>query len=162
MTVEGLRDAVTGVQVELFLREVPTVEGLAPIPSRREIVAAIGLLRSRQVTEAAVMRLQAVLAPGCPLRDRPGMDSAVDGWASPPGGPQVSGLLRVLCAEHEALPARDPWELHVRFARLRPFADGNGRVGRVLWAWQMLACGRDPFERGFLREFYYQTLRGAR
>jgi Fic family protein len=36
--------------------------------------------------------------------------------------------------------------------------DGNGRTGRMLWAWHMKHQGRDPFLRPFLHTWYYQTL----
>jgi Fic family protein len=33
---------------------------------------------------------------------------------------------------------------HSHFEAVHPFSDGNGRVGRMLWALQMVAAGRLP------------------
>lgn len=53
-----------------------------------------------------------------------------------------------------------PMRAHVEYETLHPFMDGNGRSGRVLWAWQMRRDGRDPLQLGFLHAFYYQALNG--
>ena len=37
--------------------------------------------------------------------------------------------------------------------------DGNGRSGRILWAWQMIEHNINPgLSLGFLHTFYYQAL----
>ena len=52
-----------------------------------------------------------------------------------------------------------PFGIHLRYETLHPFMDGNGRSGRILWAWQMLHHDIAPGIRlGFLHAFYYQTL----
>ena len=50
-------------------------------------------------------------------------------------------------------------DFHVRFERIHPFQDGNGRVGRLLLLWQCLQNGIVPFIiTDELRLFYYRGL----
>lgn len=37
-----------------------------------------------------------------------------------------------------------PKEAHVRFERIHPFTDGNGRTGRILMWWHELQLGQEP------------------
>lgn len=50
-------------------------------------------------------------------------------------------------------------DFHVRFERIHPFQDGNGRVGRLLMFWQCLQRGLTPFiVTEDLRLYYYRGL----
>lgn len=58
------------------------------------------------------------------------------------------------------LPTMDSYEAHIRFEKIHPFRDGNGRLGRAIWLKMLLREGREP--KSFLQEFYYQTLAHAK
>jgi Fic family protein len=62
----------------------------------------------------------------------------------------------------------DVWKSHAKFEFIHPFLDGNGRVGRLIWAWDMNRRGiefhrfldqfkGDNFEQK--RQNYYSTLK---
>ena len=53
----------------------------------------------------------------------------------------------------------DILDFHVRFERIHPFQDGNGRVGRLLLFWLCLQAGIVPFIiTDDLRLFYYRGI----
>jgi len=54
----------------------------------------------------------------------------------------------------------DILDLHVRFEKIHPFQDGNGRVGRLVMFKECLHCGIVPFIiTDELKMFYYRGLR---
>ena len=58
------------------------------------------------------------------------------------------------CPDFDAL-----LDFHVRFERIHPFQDGNGRIGRLLLFWQCLQVGIVPFIiTEDLRLFYYRGI----
>ena len=53
----------------------------------------------------------------------------------------------------------DILDFHVKFERIHPFQDGNGRVGRLIMFWQCLQSGTVPFIiTDDLRLFYYRGI----
>lgn len=148
-----------------FVRESNLIEGIHRAPTAAELAAHERLLALPVIRVSDLSYFVAVVAgTHIALRDRPGLDVYITGaeHRPPPGGPDVHDRLRLLLDRVEA-GSLTPYEAHVEYETIHPYQDGNGRSGRALWAWQMRRDGdRDPFLLGFLHEFYYQALDGAR
>ena len=75
---------------------------------------------------------------------------------------EVHRQMKSLLAEYNAkkqIKFDDLLDFHVRFERVHPFQDGNGRVGRLLLFWQCLQTNIVPFIiTGDLRLFYYRGI----
>lgn len=146
----------TDARLEAFLRESNAIEGIHRDPYQTEIATAARFLEMETLTLQDLNDVQQAFAPGHVLRDQPGLDVRVGQYIAPAGGPAIrTRLLMIL----DGVPEHDtPYQVHVAFEMLHPYTDGNGRTGRILWAWHMRRVGRDPFGLGFLHSFYYQTL----
>jgi len=95
-------------------------------------------------------------ACGGRLRVDPGMDVRVGRHTPPKGGLEVIGELeRLLVRVNDGA---DPYLVHCDFETLHPYTDGNGRTGRMIWAWMMYDQKNYDFSLLFLHKFYYQTL----
>jgi len=70
--------------------------------------------------------------------------------------------MKALLADYNAIKKvtlDDIIDFHVRFERIHPFQDGNGRVGRLLLFWQCLQNGIVPFIiTDKLRLYYYRGI----
>lgn len=70
--------------------------------------------------------------------------------------------MKALLAQYNALrkvELDDIIDFHVRFERIHPFQDGNGRVGRLILFWQCLQNGIVPFIiTEDLRLYYYRGI----
>lgn len=143
-----------------FVRESNLIEGILREPTAGEIAAHKLFLGLGCVTVADVERFVSTVAgveDG--LRDRPGMNVRVGAHFPMPGGPQVRNALQALL---DGLDDLSPFEAHLAYETLHPFMDGNGRSGRVLWAWMMRDLGLDAFRLPFLHRWYYQSLDAQR
>ena len=76
---------------------------------------------------------------------------------------EVAGRMRELLAEYNRCRAKtlhDLIDFHVRFERIHPFQDGNGRVGRLILFKECLKYGIVPFIiEDNLKLFYYRGLK---
>lgn len=93
------------------------------------------------------------------FRDKLGMDVRVGDYYPPKGRKNLIEEVRLLLdfineKKYDAIQA------HHIFESIHLFTDGNGRVGRAIWLWQMVRQHNYDLSRGFLWEWYYQSLRG--
>lgn len=139
-----------------FIRESNLIERIDRPPSKPEVDASVIFMKLPVVSLEDLCTVQSIYAPGKPLRTKPGMNVQVGTHIPDPGSPQISSMLQDILDIAHAEP--DAWAVHVAFEDLHPFMDGNGRTGRILWAWQMQRSGQFPFDLPFLHRFYYQTL----
>ena len=75
---------------------------------------------------------------------------------------EVHNKMKALLATYHAIKKNqfdDILDFHVRFERIHPFQDGNGRVGRLIMFWQCLQSNSVPFIiTDDLRLFYYRGI----
>jgi Fic family protein len=78
----------------------------------------------------------------------------------PPPHTLVPSLMENWLLDYKELT---PWANHVRFEKIHPFADGNGRTGRMLLWWQEIGAGLEPeIIRADERFKYYARLSDGR
>lgn len=155
-------DGGGGVTLIDFVRESNRIEGIEREPTDYEITAHEEFM---ELPEVGVPEMECFVRDVAvvPLRDRAGRDVRVGAHYPPPGGPEIREELGQLLLEAND-PGLDctPYSIHVEYEKLHPFMDGNGRSGRVLWAWMTQREGNDPFALPFLHRWYYQSLEASR
>lgn len=152
----------TDKELRYFVKESNKIEGILRQPTKAELIEAERFLNLDIVRIDDLVSFVQVYQPDAILRDRAGLDVRVGNHIAPRGGPEIVGALHKvidLANDYDS----SPWATHNAYETLHPFTDGNGRSGRILWAWQMVNQDCWPFLRlGFLHAHYYQTLSGAR
>ena len=133
-----------------FVSESNRIEGILREPAMLELAEFDRFMALDSVTVGELEKFVKVYQRNARLRDRPGLNVIVGNHRPPSGGPEIRERLENLL---ESLRSKTPHANHVAYENLHPFTDGNGRSGRMLWAWQMRV-----FPLGFLHHFYYQTL----
>jgi len=143
-----------------FIIESNLIEGIKGEPSRATIEAHEKFWELSEVTVADLEAFVSVVAARR-LRRNHGENVRVGSYVAPPGGPGIEQALTTLLYRVNELDISPYWAHH-RYERLHPFLDGNGRSGRVLWSWHMMAEGYDPFRLPFLHRWYYDSLSAER
>lgn len=140
-----------------FLKESNAIEGIFDYDEEAQREAALKFFRLEEIIVDDVVELNKVLQPDAKLRDQVYISDVVVGThRPPPSGPVIRGRLEDLLIEISDMTIH-PYDAHARYEILHPFTDGNGRTGRMIWAWQMVRSGYQ-LERLFLQQWYYQSL----
>lgn len=160
----------------LTLPEVQALEAGGELPahnerSRREVLnyfAALRLVEKRAqkaaaITHEDILRLHELLARGVMDQGEAGRYRTMQvrvGRHVPPPPEMVSGLMRELIdwwnkGSAEWSPVITSAVLHHQFEEIHPFADGNGRTGRMLALWEMDRRGFDTHHIFSVDEFYW-------
>ena len=160
LTLEQVRAVEEG-------REQVTVVGRA----KREVVNYFAALRhiekhsgKRRITHEDLFRLHKIIADQVMDQGAAGRYRAIRvrvGSYLPPRPEDVSGLMFELLEwwnqrSASLSPVLSSAILHYRFEAVHPFADGNGRTGRLLALWELYRRGYDSHHIFSIDEYYWE------
>jgi hypothetical protein len=157
MVSQAYRDHL--LTLEEQVGESNRIESISRPPTQAEIDEHKRFRVLGAVTIEDLKQFLAIYQPNARLRIRSKMNVLIVGHRPPNGGPQIRRALQVLldlCKARKLVP----WDAHAQYEMLHPWTDGNGQSGRMLWYWmQERSASFHMADYGFLRGFYYQTLR---
>jgi Fic family protein len=174
-----IRNAHSSTAIEgnpLTLEQVRAIEEGREIPAtaqrpRREVANYFAGLRfveknaQRKVTtDAEVLKLHRIMASEVMDQGKAGQYRTirvrVGGYVAPPPErvrPMMSDLLAWWNRDAaEISPVLSSAILHHQFETIHPFADGNGRTGRMLSLWELYRRGFDNHHIFSIDEFYWE------
>lgn len=144
-----MEELVISKQYIDFIIESNKIEGITKNPTGDERKEFNRFMCLNKITIDDLNIFISVYQPNAKLRDKYDMNVRVGKYYPPFGGPEITVKLQHIL-DNTQLTA---YQRHIEYEKLHPYTDGNGRSGRMLWAWQQ----RD-LSLGFLHMFYYQTL----
>jgi len=132
-------------KVDEFLKESNAIEGVFDFPSLYWAKKAWGyLIKEDEITEAVVLKTHKILMfPQLIEEKEKGYFRTVPVWIGRGEGLNhlmIKGAMAVWCQNAHLFP--EHWKNHhIRYERIHPFIDGNGRTGRMFMNWQRLKAG---------------------
>jgi cell filamentation protein, protein adenylyltransferase len=173
------RNAHSSTAIEgnpLTLEQVRAVEAnaeLMPVESRarREVLNYFAALHhvekhaaKKRLFQQDILRLHAIVAGQVMDQGEAGRYRNIRvrvGPHLPPPPEEVSGLMFELLEwwnkrSTEVSPVLSSAILHYRFEAIHPFADGNGRTGRLLALWELFRRGFDSHHIFSVDEYYWE------
>lgn len=138
------------IDMEKYIRESNLIEGIDdPVEDAQSLSAWTWLSQQDNIGCAELFELhkrivknQNDLSPNEKGNYR-FMQVYVGGY-QPPNALRVAELMEDWLHELAFYNDHDPKEQHIKFEKIHPFADGNGRTGRMLMWWHELKLGRLP------------------
>lgn len=120
--------------------------------------------RTRPLTHEDVLALHRLIAGGVMDQGAAGRYRQIGvrvGRHAPPPAHEVSGLMRELLdwwngPSGQWSPVITSAIVHFRFEDIHPFADGNGRTGRMLALWELYRRGFDTHHIFSVDEYYWE------
>ncbi len=174
-----IRNAHCSTAIEgnpLTLEQVRALEEGRPLAvaderSRREVLNYFAALRFVEknlkrspVTHAEILKLHRIVAGGVMDQGEAGQYRTIQvrvGQYRPPPPEDVSGLMSELLQWWNSDSGK--WSaiissavLHYHFEEIHPFADGNGRAGRMLALWELYRRGFDTHHIFSVDEYYWE------
>jgi len=174
-----VRNAHSSTAIEgnpLTLEQVRAIEEGRPIPTtaqrpRREVANYFAGLRfveknakRLKITHAEVLKLHRIMAGEVMDQGKAGQYRTirvkVGNYIAPPVErvePMMSDLLKWWNTEAARIsPILSAAIVHHQFETIHPFADGNGRTGRMLSLWELYRRGFDNHHIFSIDEFYWE------
>lgn len=151
----GRRRVNTG-KLREFIIESNKIEGIYTPPSFDFVDNVRDWLQLNSLISRDLLWLAEKIDSSIQLRDKVGLNVIIGKHVPLLGGNEVVIKLESLLTRMNQ--GLDPYIIHKEFEKLHPFTNGNGRIGRLIWLWQMLILYNDWPELGFLCTWYYQSL----
>lgn len=161
LTLEEVRDIADGAYVASESER-----------SHREIINYLAALRyvegrpsQARITEQDILRLHEMIAAEVMNQGQAGSYRKARvrvGRYVPPPPHEVPGLMAEVLEwwnerSTELVPVLSSAIIHYRFEAIHPFADGNGRTGRVLALWELHQRGFDSHHIFSVDEYYWEN-----
>ena len=146
-----------------FITESNAIEGIYRPSTEDEIMTALKFVELKSLTLGDLQNFVSVYQPDAKLRDQtyPDVFVTIGDYIPPKGGIEIKTRLIdfIASVNHKSTnKGKNPFIAHKFFELLHPFTDCNGRLGRIIWLWQMLKLKKNFAPLGFMQSWYYQSL----